>query len=115
MSRRSRGSVHGLIRESRGVEIGLQALPDGASAVAHVRPGDFLWELFLPGVEPGARYKFEIRTADGSILLKADPFAFAAEAPPKTASVMFRSQPGVKCRQAECVATMGAFEISMTS
>ena len=27
----------------------LQALPDGASAVAHVRPGDFLWELFLPG------------------------------------------------------------------
>ncbi len=51
-----------------------------------------IWELFIPGVEPGARYKYEIRSADGSFVLKADPFALAAENPPKTASVVYRSQ-----------------------
>ena len=47
-----------------------------------------IWELFLPGVEPGARYKFEILAPDGEIRLKADPMAFEAEVPPKTASVV---------------------------
>ena len=50
-----------------------------------------VWELFLPGVEPGARYKYEIRGADGSLRLKADPMAQAAERPPLTASEVFRS------------------------
>jgi 1,4-alpha-glucan branching enzyme len=48
-----------------------------------------IWELFVPAVEPGARYKYEILTQDREILLKADPYAFAAEAPPKTASIVF--------------------------
>ncbi len=51
-----------------------------------------IWELFLPGVGPGARYKFEILTADGDLLLKADPFAQEAEVPPKTASVVTQSR-----------------------
>ncbi len=48
-----------------------------------------IWELFLPGVEPGARYKYEILTADGELTLKADPYAQETELPPKTASVVF--------------------------
>jgi 1,4-alpha-glucan branching enzyme len=48
-----------------------------------------IWELFLPGVGEGARYKYEILTQDHQILLKADPYAFATEVPPKTASVVF--------------------------
>ena len=48
-----------------------------------------IWELFLPGVVQGARYKYEILTQDHQILLKADPYAFATEVPPKTASVVF--------------------------
>jgi 1,4-alpha-glucan branching enzyme len=48
-----------------------------------------VWELFLPGVEPGACYKFEILTADKDLVLKADPYAFRTELPPKTASVVF--------------------------
>jgi 1,4-alpha-glucan branching enzyme len=48
-----------------------------------------IWELFLPGVEPGARYKFELLTANGQLSLKADPYAFATETPPLTASVVF--------------------------
>ena len=47
-----------------------------------------VWELFLPGVEPGATYKYEIVTADERLTLKADPFAFATEVPPGTASVV---------------------------
>jgi 1,4-alpha-glucan branching enzyme len=50
-----------------------------------------LWELFVPGVRTGARYKFAIRELDGTGSLRADPFAFAAELPPSDASVVFRS------------------------
>jgi 1,4-alpha-glucan branching enzyme len=51
-----------------------------------------IWELFLPGLEAGARYKYEILTEDGTLNLKADPFAQETELPPKTASVVTRSQ-----------------------
>jgi 1,4-alpha-glucan branching enzyme len=47
-----------------------------------------VWELFLPGVEPGMRYKFELRAPGGELRMKADPFARAAEQPPATASVV---------------------------
>ena len=51
-----------------------------------------IWELFLPGIEPGTRYKYEILTASRDLLLKADPYAQEAEQPPKTASVVTRSR-----------------------
>ncbi|MEK0082114.1 1,4-alpha-glucan branching protein GlgB [Geminicoccaceae bacterium SYSU G07066] len=48
-----------------------------------------VWEIFLPGVEPGALYKFELLGPSGELLpQKADPFAFATERPPSTASVV---------------------------
>jgi len=47
-----------------------------------------VWELFVPGVEAGARYKYELIGADGRLILKADPMAFATEIPPGTASVV---------------------------
>ena len=48
-----------------------------------------VWELFVPRIEPGARYKFAIVGPDGTRLpLKADPLARATEAPPATASVV---------------------------
>jgi 1,4-alpha-glucan branching enzyme len=45
-----------------------------------------VFELFVPGVSPGALYKFEIKTRDGSLRLKTDPFARAMELPPGSAS-----------------------------
>jgi 1,4-alpha-glucan branching enzyme len=48
-----------------------------------------VWELFVPGVGRGARYKYEVVGADGSLGLRADPFAFATEEPPATASVVW--------------------------
>jgi 1,4-alpha-glucan branching enzyme len=53
--------------------------------------GSWLWELFLPDAQPGARYKYEIIDAHGQLRLKADPFAFATEVPPGTASVVTES------------------------
>ncbi|WP_371376102.1 1,4-alpha-glucan branching protein GlgB [Sporomusa aerivorans] len=45
-----------------------------------------VWALFIPGVAAGALYKYEIITSWGEVLHKADPYAFAAELRPNTAS-----------------------------
>ncbi|WP_127530082.1 1,4-alpha-glucan branching protein GlgB [Paenibacillus kobensis] len=47
-----------------------------------------VWAGFIPGIQEGAAYKYEIVTADGRILLKADPYAFGAELRPNTASLV---------------------------
>ena len=48
-----------------------------------------VWELFVPGVEVGALYKYELLGPEGELLpLKADPVAFRAQHPPETASVV---------------------------
>ncbi|MEJ7845851.1 MAG: 1,4-alpha-glucan branching protein GlgB, partial [Acidimicrobiales bacterium] len=49
------------------------------------------WELFLPHVGSGARYKFEVVGADGVTRQKADPVARWSEHPPATGSVVFAS------------------------
>ncbi|MFF7288647.1 1,4-alpha-glucan branching enzyme [Streptomyces griseorubiginosus] len=51
-----------------------------------------VWELFLPGIGEGARYKFEITSRHGDRFLKADPMARATEVPPATASVVTSSR-----------------------
>jgi 1,4-alpha-glucan branching enzyme len=50
-----------------------------------------VWELFVPGVATGVKYKYELINAQGALILKADPFAFATLAPPGTDSVVFTS------------------------
>ncbi len=48
-----------------------------------------IWEIFVPGVDVGALYKFELEDASGHLLpLKADPYARAAQLRPDTASVV---------------------------
>jgi 1,4-alpha-glucan branching enzyme len=51
-----------------------------------------VFELFIPGVEPGALYKFEIRTKESALRVKTDPFAQYMEMPPQTAARVWRSQ-----------------------
>ena len=53
--------------------------------------GTGIWELFVPGVPAGARYKFELRTRAGGLRLKADPLALQTEVPPRNASVVFET------------------------
>jgi len=47
-----------------------------------------VWEIFIPGLADGDRYKYEVRTRDGHLLDKADPYARQLETPPHTASVV---------------------------
>jgi 1,4-alpha-glucan branching enzyme len=51
-----------------------------------------VWELFIPGLDRGARYKFRITRPDGRQVLKADPLARACERAPGTASVVDRPE-----------------------
>lgn len=48
------------------------------------------WQLFVPGLAEGELYKYALQTASGEWLYKADPFAFAAEKRPGTASRVAR-------------------------
>ncbi len=62
---------------------------DGRRHPMRLRREAGVWELFVPRLLPGARYKYEISGPDGSVLpQKADPVARAAEAAPATASIV---------------------------
>jgi 1,4-alpha-glucan branching enzyme len=50
-----------------------------------------VWEIFIPGVPVGSKYKFRIMGPDGGWHEKADPIAFATEPPPATASIVTAS------------------------
>ena len=65
---------------------------DGRLHPMRVLGSSGVWEIFLPGVGPGARYKFEVVSQHGQVSLRADPFAFAAEVPPATASIVTQSR-----------------------
>lgn len=47
-----------------------------------------IFELFLPDAKVGQNYKFEIKLRDGLTYLKSDPYGFAAQLRPETASVI---------------------------
>ena len=49
-----------------------------------------LWELFIPGLVEGVKYKYEIRSRSGDyVVQKSDPCGFYAEVRPNTASIVF--------------------------
>jgi len=50
-----------------------------------------VWELFVPGLEPGVAYKFELLTQSGEWVKRADPMARYTEVPPQTASKVGQS------------------------
>jgi 1,4-alpha-glucan branching enzyme len=51
-----------------------------------------LWEIFLPDLGEGDRYKFEVVSLQGQTILKADPYGRYFETPPHTASVVYSDQ-----------------------
>jgi len=64
---------------------------DGRRNIMRSRGQTGVWEIFLPGIGEGEPYKYELLDPAGNLLpQKADPFAFGAEHPPKTASVVRR-------------------------
>jgi 1,4-alpha-glucan branching enzyme len=64
---------------------------DGRTNPMRYRGASGIWELFIPELNEGTIYKFEIAGPTGTILpLKADPYAFASELRPHTGSVVAR-------------------------
>ncbi|MEO5375571.1 MAG: 1,4-alpha-glucan branching protein GlgB [Alphaproteobacteria bacterium] len=62
---------------------------DGRRHQMRSRGGSGVWELFIPDLEPGHAYKYEIRNRDsGEILMKADPYGQQHEYRPRTASII---------------------------
>ena len=52
--------------------------------------GSGIWEGFIPGLKMGLQYKYKIHSNNSGIVTeKADPYAFACEQPPRTASVAY--------------------------
>ena len=69
---------------------------DSRRHVMRLRRECGVWEIFLPGVTAGMRYKYEVRTHAGEVLpLKADPYGFEAEMRPSTASVVCALPPPI--------------------
>lgn len=60
---------------------------DGRVHPMRCRGESGVWELFLPAIATGSRYKFEIRNSFGEVQLKQDPFANEFELRPDTASI----------------------------
>lgn len=62
---------------------------DGRRHQMRVLGSSGIWELFIPGLNEGEIYKFEIKSQSGDIFLKADPYAFFFEVRPKSASIVY--------------------------
>jgi 1,4-alpha-glucan branching enzyme len=62
---------------------------DGRRHPMRVRGMSGVWELFIPDFPDGGLYKYELRSADGAIITKADPYGFFCEPRPKTASMAY--------------------------
>ena len=61
---------------------------DGRCHPMQVRGGSGIWELFIPGLEAGTLYKFELRNRDtGAVMVKIDPYARQFERRPQTACI----------------------------
>ncbi|MEI3866890.1 1,4-alpha-glucan branching protein GlgB [Microbacterium sp. CCNWLW134] len=61
---------------------------DGTGHSMRSMGGSGVWELFVPGLDAGVRYKFEILSRHGAWVMKADPMARRAEVAPGTASIV---------------------------
>jgi 1,4-alpha-glucan branching enzyme len=64
---------------------------DGRGSMMRSLGSSGVWELYVPHIGDGRKYKYEILGQDGQWRQKADPLAFATEQPPRTDSVVFTS------------------------
>ena len=62
---------------------------DGRVYAMRKHPSCGVWDIFIPGLDEGEIYKYEIKTQEDYILVKSDPLAFWSEVRPKTASVVY--------------------------
>ena len=68
-----------LVSDATGWDGGVDLAPDGSG----------VWSGDIPGIGHGDVYKYRVTSQDGTAVDKADPFAFRAEEPPRTGSVVW--------------------------
>jgi 1,4-alpha-glucan branching enzyme len=51
-----------------------------------------VWEIFIPGVGEGTKYKFEVRNLHGRIVMKTDPYGFFFETAPNNAAIVWNNR-----------------------
>ena len=61
---------------------------DGRSHCMQKQIPSGIWELFIPQIGVGQKYKYRVRMLDGQVVDKTDPYGFFAELPPRTASIV---------------------------
>jgi len=61
---------------------------DGRRHPMRMHPGVGVWEIFIPGLSEGEVYKFEIKTRQGMLRTKTDPYAFRMELRPNNAAIV---------------------------
>ena len=64
---------------------------NGVSHAMRVMGGSGVWEIYIPGIGEGTKYKYEILNKWGHWSTKIDPLARFAETPPATASIVTSS------------------------
>ncbi len=64
---------------------------DGRKHPMRIRGSSGVWELFIPGLTVGELYKFEIKSNDGSLHSKMDPYGQQSELRPGTASIIAKT------------------------
>jgi 1,4-alpha-glucan branching enzyme len=64
---------------------------DGRRHPMRLRHGTGIWEIFIPRLQPGEIYKYEILGQNGLLPLKSDPMGRQVEVPPKTGSIVAES------------------------
>lgn len=80
-----------------------------------------IWEVFIPGIGAGERYKFAIQTKDGHRIDKADPMARKTLAPPETASIIEESsyqwndEQWLQSRNSDLNVPMSVYEVHVGS
>jgi 1,4-alpha-glucan branching enzyme len=81
-----------------------------------------IFEIFVPGLGSGEKYKFEIRTKENYTRLKSDPYGFFFELRPKTASIIadvdsyeWQDNPWMEARRRDHNVPMNVYEIHLGS
>jgi 1,4-alpha-glucan branching enzyme len=98
---------------------------DGRRHPMRLRHGGGIWELFVPRLATGNRYKYALTAANGRLLpLKADPLASATEVPPASASVVASATPfpwsdspwmSTRARRQSAEAPLAIYEVHLAS
>ncbi|MBI5816664.1 MAG: 1,4-alpha-glucan branching protein GlgB [Nitrospinae bacterium] len=83
---------------------------DGRRFPMRVLGSSGVWEIFIPGADRGTMYKYEIKAKNGDVFTKADPYAYASELRPRTASVVWDME-GYKWDDSEWIKTRNSRDL----